>query len=394
MFSGYAAGKTTALLIRALIDKFQIAPDGNIAIYNPTYDLNRLNIIPRLSDILDSMPVTWDHDKVANVININGYGKIIFRTLDNPSRIIAYEVFRSHVDELDTLPAHKAEEAWHKIIARNRQIVKSGADNRVCVYSTPEGFRFCHKLWVKDAKNNPDYQYITASTRGNPHLPESYIKSLEDTYPAELLAAYLEGKFVNMQSGTVYYAYNRNDYDCDVTIREKERLQIGMDFNVGKQCAVVHVIRDKIAYAVDEFVDMYDTPAAIDTIKERYPEHSITVFPDASGGARKSVDASKSDIKLLKQNGFKVLAKKKNPFVKDRILAANLAFQQEYYYINKDKCPEYADSLEQLAYDKNSMPDKESGFDHITDAGTYFVAFKYPIKTKISSMRSHTRNWK
>ncbi|WP_369081323.1 hypothetical protein, partial [Streptobacillus moniliformis] len=44
-----------------------------------------------------------------------------------------------------------------------------------------------------------------------------------------------------------------------------------------------------------------------------------------------------------------------------------------------DKCPEYTDALEQQAYDKNGMPDKEGGFDHVNDAGGYFIAKRFPI---------------
>jgi PBSX family phage terminase large subunit len=395
MFAGYGSGKTTALLARAMIDKFVIAPDSDIAIYNPTYDLIRLNIVPRLEHLLNKMPVLWKHDKISNTIKINNFGKIIFRTLDNPDRIVAYEVFRSYVDELDTLPSKKAEEAWNKIIARNRQVVKSKAENRVYAFSTPEGFKFCYKMWVKNAKENKDYQYVTARTSDNPYLPEPYIQSMRDTYPEPLLAAYLEGKFVNLTSGSVFYAYTRKENNTIKTKRLGERLLIGMDFNVGKQCAVVHIERRNKIYAVEELVDMYDTPAAIKIIKEKYPRHHITIYPDASGNARKTVNASVSDIKLLRSAGFRVLAKKKNPFVKDRILATNIALQEKKYFVNASACPELAEAFEQLAYDKNGMPDKASDLDHLTDAASYLISYRMPVKSNLSSLRKYKdRNWK
>ena len=35
---------------------------------------------------------------------------------------------------------------------------------------------------------------------------------------------------------------------------------------------------------------------------------------------------------------------------------------------------------ENMPYDKNGVPDKSSGFDHITDAGGYFIYYEYPLK--------------
>ena len=51
--------------------------------------------------------------------------------------------------------------------------------------------------------------------------------------------------------------------------------------------------------------------------------------------------------------------------------------------VNTDKCPALTESFEKQAYDKNGEPDKSSGLDHIIDAGTYPIAYKYPILTAV-----------
>ena len=58
-------------------------------------------------------------------ISIAGLGDIIFRSYDNPNRIIAYEVAHSICDELDTLPIEKASEVWRKINERNREKINN-----------------------------------------------------------------------------------------------------------------------------------------------------------------------------------------------------------------------------------------------------------------------------
>ena len=155
-----------------------------------------------------------------------------------------------------------------------------------------------------------------------------------------------------------------------------------MDFNVGKMAAITHVKRNGNPIAVDEIINAYDTPDIINIIKARYPNVTIRIYPDASGGSRKSVNASITDLNMLQSAGFKVITAKRNPFVKDRVNAMNNMFKSAQgdvrYLVNVDKCPTYADCLEQQVW-KNGEPDKTSDTDHPNDAGGYFIAYDYPI---------------
>jgi hypothetical protein len=51
----------------------------------------------------------------------------------------------------------------------------------------------------------------------------------------------------------------------------------------------------------------------IAAIKSRYEGHAILVYPDASGGSRKSQNASESDIALLRAARFTVLVQSEQP---------------------------------------------------------------------------------
>jgi hypothetical protein len=140
-------------------------------------------------------------------------------------------------------------------------------------------------------------------------------------------------------------------------------------------------------HAVDELVDMYDTPEAIKIIKNRYPDHRVTIYPDASGKSRKTVDASTSDIALLEGAGYRIRANASNPSVKDRINATNGAFERGVLWVNDAKCPNIAGCLEQQVYDKNGEPDKKSGNDHQNDATTYPIAYEFPIVRPATSLK-------
>jgi hypothetical protein len=386
MVAGFGAGKTNALMKRALMLKFKY-PANNIAYYLPTYDLVRTIAFPRFQEELAAIGMLEkEHytlvQSLTPMIKIFGAGQIIFRTMDNPGRIVGYEVADSFIDELDTLKQEDARTAWQKILARNRQKKADGSKNTIAVGTTPEGFKFVYEKW-KQKPPSAEYELIRASTYSNKrNLPETYIDDLLADYPSNLIGAYLDGEFVNLTSGAVYPEYDRKLNNSVETVKPGEALHIGMDFNVGKMSAIVFVQRAGNPHAVAEFMAILDTPAMVLAIKRRYPNHPIFVYPDASGGSRKSNNASVSDLALLKQGGFNVLANPSNPFVKDRVLSVNRMISsggKRRLLVNADLCPSYAEVLEKQAYDKNGEPDKTSGFDHANDAGGYFIAFRFPV---------------
>lgn len=328
-------------------------------------------------------------NKEVHTFNGGRYiGTTICRSLDKPENIIGFKIGRGHLDEFDLLEPRKAKLAWRKVIARLRwqdDAVKNGAD----ITTTPEGFKETHRLFVEEVSAKPElaksYGLVQASTYDNEaNLPDDYIQSLIDTYPKELIEAYLDGQFVNLTSGTIYRSFNRNTHNSTQTVIGDETLRIGMDFNVGKMAATVYVVRNIAPYegwhAVAEFKDLFDTPDMIKAINNRFPNNHKIIYPDASGGNRSTNNASESDLSLLRQAGFEVRVNTTNPAVKDRIMSVNKQFQDGQLYVNVRECPTVAKCLEQQAYDDNGEPDKKSGFDHQNDATGYPIAFEFPIE--------------
>ena len=206
-------------------------------------------------------------------------------------------------------------------------------------------------------------------------------------YPSNLLDAYLYGQFVNLQSGSVYSCYDRKICRSDETIRQGEPLYIGCDFNVMNQAATIYVQRQGIWHGVAELSKLQDTPRMIEQIQDKWQSkgHAIYIYPDASGAATKTVNASISDLALLEQAGFTVRANKANPRVKDRVAAMNAALEHGKVKINPLTCPNTADCLEQQTY-KNGEPDKSSGHDHQNDATTYPIAYTFPIRKRVADI--------
>ena len=405
--AGFGSGKTF-VGCAGLARHFWQFPGINAGYFAPTYPQIRDIFYPTVEECFSQWGLNIVIKAANNEVHVyNGKtfrGVIMCRSMDRPETIIGFKIGHALVDELDVMPIAKAELAWRKILARMRYNVP-GLRNGVDVTTTPEGFKFVYQQFVKQVRENPElgklYGLIQASTYDNEiNLPAGYIDSLLQSYPAQLIDAYINGEFVNLTSGTIYGPFSREFNSCHDVIQPGEPLYIGMDFNVGHMAAVVHVKRNGLPCAVDEIINAYDTPDIIQRIKERYWEYSggnyrptrqIRIYPDASGESRRSVNASKTDLALLREAGFTVCANAANPPVKDRINAMNAMFcnamGERRYKVNLDKCPSYAEALEQQPWAGNGEPDKTTGHDHINDAAGYFIVKEYPvIKNKVTTI--------
>lgn len=393
---GYGSGKTWVGSMATCIHHLE-HPRVNSGYFAPTYGMIRDIFYPTIDEVavdFDLRTEVKEGNKEVHFYRGARYlGTTICRSMENPNAIIGFKIGHALVDELDTLPMNKARLAWRKILARMRG--RSASDdlrNGIDVTTTPEGFRATHKLFVADVQERPElaknYGLVQASTYENEaNLPDDYISSLFEAYTKELVAAYIDGQFVNLTAGTVYRNFDRARCGSVETIRPRsgdrpaEPLLVGMDFNVTKMAATIYVQRPNGWHAVAELKDVFDTPDMVRIVKERWQDkgHRIIVYPDASAKGRETVDASRSDLALLRQAGFEVRANPSNPSVKDRVNAVNKQFELGRLWVNVKACPTVARCLEGQVYDDNGEPDKSAGFDHQNDAMSYPVAYEHPI---------------
>lgn len=378
---GFGSGKTFVGCLDLLIfaARYPRVPQGY---FGPTYPSIRDIFFPTFEEAASRLDFQADVKEANKEIDLyrggRWYGKIICRSMEKPDRIVGFKVARAMCDEIDTLPKRKAEQAWNKIIARLRYTI-DGVVNGIGVTTTPEGFSFVYDRFASAPSES--YSMVQASTHENAeYLPSDYIPSLLETYPEQLVSAYVGGEFVNLTSGSVYSSYDRARCGSTESVQAGEPLHVGMDFNVGNMAACINVKRPGGYHCVDEIKKGLDTPAILRTLEERYPDHSITIYPDASGASKSSKSASESDFSLIREAGHRIKANSTNPRVRGRVLAVNKALETGAWRVNALRCPETAKCLEQQAYDDNGEPDKKSGHDHQNDAFGYPVAFIMPVK--------------
>ncbi len=420
---GYGCGKSEILVTNVVRD-VMLFPGCKVGCYAPTHDLLGLNLVPRLELELDNLGISYTMNNSKHIMNLEGDRKVYFRSMDNPARIVAYEVYRSHVDEADLMAtAKKGEEGWNRIIARNRQIrVKRNGKkskkhfNMVSAYTTPEGFKFTYKRWKKEPGTG--YKYVTAPTSSNWNLDESFIKNLLDTYTPEQCKAYLQGLWCNIFSGTVYSYFDRDTHHTDRVLKPGEPIYVSCDFNYGGSCAAIyvpklicdvegvnllkyqkkHIVKGQMSMPsrtelyrlqqpvglnlIDEFAVM-DTEQMVNKLQGDYAGRAITMFPDATGN-KNATNASSSDIAMLKQADFQIKAHSINPRIVDRINAVQRLLYNNLFSVNTIACPKSTEALEEHAYSEvTGLPDKIAGpatVDDRNDATGYCPAYLHPIK--------------
>lgn len=382
LVAGYGAGKTEALIRRALYLKYK-NKSVNVAYYLPTYSLIETIAWPRFIELLTGARRRFKLNETKKRLDIEGAGTIFFRSMEKPETIVGFEVGHALVDELDTLSLDKAQKAFIKIIGRNRTPIPGGGVNSTAIGTTPEGFGWMYQNYEKNLK--PGFELIRASTFDNPFLPESYIQGLIDAYPAELIQAYLNGEFVNLNGLVVYSNYNRYKHNSREKVEPGDVIHAGQDFNVGNQSTTIGVYRGEELHIVDEIAGALDTPATVEIMKTKYPGHKIVFYPDPAGNSRDTRGASLTDFSILRKAGFIVDAPPAHPRVRDRIISVQLMFKDSrsvaHLKINSERCPALVECLECQVYDEAGQPDKKTGFDHLPDALGYLIHRRHSPNT-------------
>lgn len=393
LIAGYRAGKTYALCYKILY-MMSINTMADFALLEPTYGMITRVLIPTMTGILEThnIPYVLRKSEGHFLIDLGGVKKKCFLlSAENYQRAAGLTLSCFGIDECDLMNKEVANAAWNMMVSR----LTKGEYMQGFAVSTPEGYNFCYEFFEEN--KDDDRRLIRASTYDNPFIDAKYFDNMAKTHTAQQLEAYLKGYFVNLTSGQVYYSFDRVLNHTDKTINDATpgtMLHLGIDFNVNVMATTVNIIDngDRI-FQIDELFGDKNTESLIRTIKTKYPNRRISVYPDATGDSSKS-SASQSDIAMLRNAGFEVKVKSVNPRIKDRVNAVNAKLcnsrGERTFFINTRTCKQTTKTLEQQGYDKNGMPDKSgsgaSDLSHYGDAAGYPIAYLYPVQSKMAGV--------
>jgi phage terminase large subunit len=396
LIGGYGSGKSRALAAKAVM-KCILNPGLEGGILSPTLGLAKDVLVPAIDEVLTQLELQYQYTASPQPIyRVRVKGKtsrISIRSFENTKRLVGSNWAWAGIDEIDTVEPKLARRGLQKVIGRCR--IGTGVA-QIFMVSTPEGYRLMWEFFERDAYDEhgnmkSDRRIIRAKSTDNPFLDASFLDSMRNQYSPELLKAYMEGQFCNLEQLTVYSAFDRELNHCDDVVEPFDALHIGMDFNIGQMAAIVHVLRDNKPRAVEEHLGILDTPTMVKVLQAHYGTREIYIYPDASGKNRDTGDASTTDLSLLRDAGFRIITGASNPPVKDRINAMNAAFLNangdRRYLVNTLKCPKYTDALEQQAW-VNGLPDKSNNIDHPLDAAGYFIFNQIPVNKPVAGVFS------
>ena len=383
LIAGFGSGKTHVFLHKTFCNHISKKNNKGVSkgwIVYPTYDLADDLFVQPFSELLRNKGISFTYN-IAKHRFVTSYGTIKLYQLQKPQRIIGAELTYIGFDEFDVESYKNCDIAFKKAIGRMR----GAEDCEIYIVSTPEGYHYCHKIFVEDAGD--DRFMVHGKTKDNKYLPDSYIKLMESTYDDKLLQAYMNGEFTNLQQGSTYYGFNREKHTGQCQYNPSLPIRIGMDWNVDPLCAVVwqqHYQKPNIR-VVNEIAlhhagegDLL-TQRMCDTIKDLYPRSICMAYPDATGSARNS-SAQYSDIDIVRRNGIKVNVAHINPRVVNRVNAMNKQLSEDNILIDKS-CKMLIGDLEKVTNRQGTRDIDKSNknLTHMSDAFGFAITWEYPV---------------
>lgn len=389
---GYGAGKTYGFLRKTLMNMlFNKRDDNNKSngwILYPSLDLANELFVEEYKILLYNLNIDFEFN-IQKGRFITDYGSIKIYTLDQPNKMVGANLTYVGIDEFDTVKMSKALECYRKAIGR----LRGNKHPQLFLVTTPEGFKATHKIFVEDReKSKTRMELIHAKTTDNIHISDNYINLLKDQYDPRLLKAYLDGQFVNLTSGAVYYSFDREKHvlDSDMPLQNGFPVNICFDFNVYPYSVSWN---QKLAYDnirwLGEWVSKRhsNTEEACQEIIKKLPRDiDVVIYGDASGrsGSASSNVTNYQIIDAIFKEYFTTVSYRvpnSNPSVKDRINCVNAKLSKNHVTFNPS-CVKLIQDWEQVVWnEKGTELDKSNiARTHSSDGAGYFFHLEFPIQ--------------
>ena len=377
---GRRFGKTTLAMNE--IAKIARVPKANVFAVYPTYRQAKTVLWEKFKNRL--VEVRWllkANETDLSFILKNG-SKISLRGADNFDSLRGVGLDGIVMDEFQLVD----EKAWTEVL----RPTLSDKQGSALFIGTPYGTaNWAFDLFQRGMdKTESQWQSFSFTTLDGGNVSEEEVEQAkrdldERTFRQEYLATF------ETYANRIYYAFSRKDNVRQYYDPIPGVLHVGLDFNVGQMSAIVFVQNNQYAHAIDEIsLQSSNTFEIVEELRNRYPNKKIIVYPDPAGAARKTSSSSgTTDHSILTNSGFVLKAPRAHNPVRDGINAVNskLCSASGVRTLLVDpRCKKTIESLEKHSYKEGtSVPDKDSGFDHFSDALRYFIDYVFPISRDV-----------
>jgi len=310
---------------------------------------------------------------------VNGT-KIYLRSADNPDSLRGISVDYLVMDECAMVDV----KMWTEVL----RPALSDRGGHALFITTPKGkANWIYDLWV-GAKTRENWSAFSYTTLDGGNVPPEEIEMAKLDLDERSFKQEYEASF-ETYAGSIYYNFQpeQNVTPTLDPIGQREILHIGMDFNRTPLVAVMAKWNGNELHCFDEIQLMgSNTQEMCDEINNRYPNHRIWVWPDASGASHRT-NSTKSDHNILRSAGFTIKSGRANPPVIDRIAAVNAGLLNASGEVRLTFDPKVKNMIRcistQVYREGTRVPDKDSDTDHFNDALGYMVHGLMPIKRPV-----------
>jgi hypothetical protein len=314
---------------------------------------------------------------------ING-SKIALKGADNPDSLRGLGLNFVVLDEFAMLDP----KMWEMVL----EPALSDRRGKALFVGTPMGYNWAYDTYLNGVGETKagwkSWQYTTLQG-GNVAAEE--IDAKRSSMDPRAFRQEFEASFETLH-GRVYDNFDRRPFpegNTDASLKDLgAEILVGMDFNVNPMSAVVGVRAGDELHVLESIeVQTSNTEEMAAELKRKYPNRRFIVCPDPSANQRRtSAAAGVTDITILQKAGFLVDASPSAIGIQDRINSVQTmlsdATGRRRLKVHPN-CKPLIKALDGLTYKEGtSIPDKDSGLDHIVDALGYLVWQRFNLLTQ------------
>jgi hypothetical protein len=336
-------------------------------------------------------------------IELMGGGTICLRGADN------YDSLRG--DGIDFLVldeyASMAEEAWSEVL----RPALADREGRALFIGTPRGHNHFYDLY-HEVQGWPEWERFQFTTEQGGNVSSQELRSATQQLDERTYRQEFQASFESMDTGVVYYSFDRSANVAPVTYNWRLPLFWSLDFNVNPMCSVIGQRDGNHVYVLDELIlPDSNTEAALEEFMERTREFvritslpmPLNVYGDGTGDSRRSA-ASRTDWQIVKDylgrfrstfnTSFRVGGQ--NPPVKDRVNCVNAKLRngagQRLLHIDP-RCKQLIKDFERVHWkvdpSGNTLTEIDKGDPertHTSDALGYMIAKEFTMRPTVGYM--------
>ncbi len=391
LIGGVRSGKTYAGAVKG-IERALFLPTIGSAVA-PTAAMARDVLVPQYAELLGERVEKWLSSNMEMTLR-NG-SKILFRSADNPDRLMGLTLDWFHLDEAAQLPKR----VWEILV--NRTISTGGHG---FLTTTPRGRNWVFDL-VRDWENDPDAEIIIAKTADNPQISEADIARARRQLDPKFFRQQYEASFET--SGLAVYedfAPESHVIRPRWEIRHDWPIYIGLDLGWTHPSAILwaqlspdgrwvvfdelvksHLRLDKVASAIlGEPVDIGG-----ETFRAKIPySHVEKVICGLEGRQSRQEAGGESAVRILSGAGITRIGVYSGS-IADGIHAVRSKLRSADGVINLEivaDCKRLIDDIQGYNYPSDAdgsavgeLPEKDGIHDHTMDALRYMIDFVTPL---------------